>query len=41
MEDEADDPVNDIDLQMRDSVTAHLEKKVQQVFRDTHIMHVV
>lgn len=28
MEDEADDPANDIDLQLRDSVTAHLEKKV-------------
>lgn len=28
MEDEADDPANDIDLQLRDSVTEHLEKKV-------------
>lgn len=28
MEEEADDPANDLDLQLRDSVTAFLEKKV-------------
>lgn len=29
MEEEADDPANDLDLQLRDSVTAFLEKKVR------------
>lgn len=30
MEEEADDPANDLDLQLRDSVTAFLEKKVRR-----------
>jgi hypothetical protein len=30
MEEEADDPANDLDLQLRDSVTAFLEKKVRK-----------
>ncbi|GHJ88934.1 hypothetical protein NliqN6_5336 [Naganishia liquefaciens] len=34
MEDEADDPANDIDLQLRDSVTAHLEKKVRELIAE-------
>jgi hypothetical protein len=39
MEDEADDPANDIDLQLRDSVTAHLEKKVSGNLLHTCSMH--
>ncbi|KAI5451646.1 meiotic recombination [Naganishia albida] len=34
MEEEADDPANDLDLQLRDSVTAFLEKKVEQLIAE-------